>query len=134
MLSRIELCCNDGDNGAFTGFASAIHVGDLELISRRWHHASRPGPRLRIEADRFVLAGKAWPYERMKSYFGNWCWEAFWVEPDVCADFLIWLHGRRLMSVEIAEHRVFNLWKSNQPLGSSRDFIARYFGKPSTYD
>jgi len=118
---RIDLCCNDPDNGNETGFVSAVHVGDLELISNRWWLPSRPGPRLRVDGDRFILAGKAWPFVGYKG----------WVEPEVCADFLIWLHGRRLMSIEQAETRIFNLWKRPDPLAGSRDFLVRYFSKPS---
>jgi len=132
MDSRIDLCCNDPDNGNFAGYVSAIHVGDLELMSHRWW-MSRPGPRLRVEADHFILSGKRWPYLRAKEWYGNWCWDAYWVEPAVCADFLIWLHGRDLFDVETAETRVFNLWKRRDPLTGSRDFLERYFAKPSTY-
>jgi hypothetical protein len=132
MNARIAFCCNDPDNGCFTGFVSAIQVGDLELMSRRWW-LSKPGPRLRIKDGRFTLAGKAWPFVASKSYYGNWCWDAYWVEPEVCADFLIWLHGRQLFDVDCAETRVFNLWRGDGPLLSHRDFLARYFGKPSTY-
>jgi hypothetical protein len=132
MLSRIELCCNDPDNGNFAGAVSAIQVGDLELMSKRWW-LTPSGPRLRVEADRFILAGKSWPYERGKEWYGNWCWDAYWVQPEICADFLIWLHGRKLFDVECAEQRVFNLWKRDESLEGSRDFIDRYFSKPSTY-
>ena len=133
MMARIDLCCNDPDNGDFAGFVSAVQVGDLELMSNQWWRASRPGPRLRVEGQRFILAGKSWPFAESKSWYGNWCWDAFWVEPSVCADFLIWLHGSRLMQVEAGEMRVFNLWKGEGCLASSRDFLERYFGKPSTY-
>lgn len=131
-LSRIELCCNDPDNGNFAGRVSAITIGDLELMSWRWH-LTPPGPRLRVDTDRFILAGKPWPYLRSKEWFGNWCWDAFYVEPKVSADFLIWLHGRKLFSVDSAEARVFNLWKRAESMAPSRDFLERYFGKPSTY-
>lgn len=133
MLARIEMSCNNPDNGNFSGFVAAIQVGTLELMSNSWWLPSRPGPRLKVEANRFRLAGKWWPYVESKEYFGNWCWDAFWVEPNICVDFLVWLHGRRLMQIEAGEQRVFNLWHRDAPLDDARDFLSRYFAKPSTY-
>jgi hypothetical protein len=128
-VGRIEICCNDPDNGLFEGRAMSMQVGDLELMSRDWR-----GPKLRETADSIVIAGTPWPITASKEWFGNWCWNAYWLREDVIADFLIWAHRRDFWQVACAEERVFNLWKRPPgTLSGHRDFLARYFAKPSTY-
>jgi hypothetical protein len=129
MSGRVEICCNDPDNGSFDGRAMAMQIGDLELMSRDWR-----GPKLRETPEGIVIAGKHWPTVRSKEWFGNWCWNAYWLPEGIIADFLIWAHRRDFWQVDQAEERVFNLWQRPPgTLAEHRDFLARYFAKPSTY-
>lgn len=118
-LIRIDFACNDPNNGAFAGRVAQIHLPDqlLELTANAWNILSFNGcPRLREDGNWIVLSGKRWPTVRVKEWYGNWCWNAYWMHDQVARQFLVWLHGRRLFHCECGETRLFNLWKRDEPL------------------
>lgn len=121
---RIDVACNDPDNGRFAGRAEMIQVGlpFLELTARR-----EPAPRFVEIPGRFRLSGRTWPVANSREWFGNWCWNAYWLELPHAVDFLIWLHGRELFHCDQAEARLFSLWHGRKPL--PRPFIERQLAK-----
>lgn len=127
---RVDICCNDPDNGLFDGRAAAIQLADLELAASDFR-----GPSMRLRDNRIVIAGKHWPFERSKDWFGNWCWNAYWMPLVRAVELLIWAHGRGFWDVEQAEARIYNMWRLDRSLDTHDDraFLERYFGKPSTW-
>lgn len=123
-LIRIDVACNDPDNGRFAGRAEMIKVGleFLELTARR-----DPAPRFVEIPGRFRLSGKTWPVASSRDWFGNWCWNAYWLELPHAVDFVIWLHGRQLFHCDQAEARLFSLWRRDEPL--PRLFLERQLAK-----
>jgi hypothetical protein len=120
---RIAFACNDPDNGIFAGRISQIALPDglMELEARSW---DRP-PRFRDEGRAIVLAGKRWPVQFVKTWYGNWCRNAYWLtEPDARA-FLIWLHGRKLFDCSCGEQRLFNIWRLDAPLDLDPNGLGR---------
>jgi hypothetical protein len=121
---KIDLACNDPDNGLFWDRVEQINIGELLVLS-----ALRTPPTLRELPGAIRLAGKRWPVLGSKDWVGNWCWNRYVLDLDVAADFLVWLHGRRLFNCDQAETRLFNLWRLPEPL--PREFVHRQLGKPS---
>jgi hypothetical protein len=127
MNVRVDICCNDPDNGIFDGRAAAIQLGGdglLELAAKNFE-----GPRLTLldGLDRIRIAGKHWPITATRDYIGNWCWNGYWMRPAVAVDFLTWLHGRHIFSVEQAEEWIFNMWMNPAPFSADdRRFLATF--------
>ncbi len=123
-LSRIDFACNEPDNGMFDHCVCQIHLPDqlLELTAKNWCITSNRGlPRFAevIEDQRVVairLSGKRWPIVRSKEWYGNWCWNAYWMRDQVARQFLVWLHRRGLFQCELGETRFYHLWKRKEPL------------------
>lgn len=88
----IAFYCNDPCNGNFADRCEAITLPSLALELQASGHRS---PKLRLVEPGIVLSGKHWPVVGHISWYGNWCWEAFRMQPDVATDFLIWLRERR---------------------------------------
>jgi hypothetical protein len=112
-LIRIDMACNDPDNGLFAGRVAMIHLPDqlLELTANEWNILSFRGcPRLREEPGAIILSGKRWPIVRAKEWYGNWCWNAYWMQPQAAKQFLVWLHGRGLFHCETGETWACELW------------------------
>lgn len=126
----IEVACNDPDNGVFAYRVEQIQIGRefIELEARR------SAPRF-VELDGAIrLAGKHWPIRGSKDWFGNWCWNGYWIDIPVAVEFLCWLHSRKLFDLSCGEARIFNLWRLDRPFDKNdREFLDRMLGKPSTH-
>ena len=96
----LDVCCNKPDNGLFDERAAGLSILDLELDPLGW-----PAPRF-VEIDVGIrLSGKVWPVTRSKGWYGNWCWNRYWIGDGSSktpgwwmVDFLIWLKGRGLFT------------------------------------
>ena len=116
---RIDIACNDPDNGLFQHRVTEIQVAGqmLELVAKQWGLLSpNRCPRFEEKSGAIVLSGKRWPIVRSREWFGNWCWNAYWFEVETARDFLQWLHRRRLFNVECGDSGLFDMWKADAPL------------------
>jgi len=118
-LVRIDI----PDNGLFASIAQQIQLPDglMELEARDY---DRP-PRFVVFGDNtFRLAGKRWPFVRAKDWYGNWCWNAYWLDEPVARAFLIWLHGRRLFDCTCGEERLYKeLISFTQRMRTARNLL-----------
>lgn len=118
-LVRIDFACNDPDNGLFAYAVCQIHLPDqlLELGAKQWSLLSFRGcPRFAEVSGGIRLSGKTWPIVRSIEWYGNWCWNAYFMRDQVARQFLVWLHRRDLFQCECGETRLYNLWKRREPL------------------
>jgi hypothetical protein len=78
-LVRIDICCNDPGNGAFSGRALGVTYRDNELEPDAWGE----GYAFTVddERSRFRIHRRWFAFRRRKAWFGNWCWDAFWMDP-----------------------------------------------------
>jgi hypothetical protein len=128
---RIDIACNDPDNGLFAHRAEQIHVGDnlMEFEARR-----EPAPRFIETPTGFRMAGKNWPTQGCKAWVGNWCWNGYWLDIPVAVDFFVWLQGRKLFDLSCGETRLFNMWRLVRGWDADdRAFLDRMLGKPSNF-
>jgi hypothetical protein len=108
--------CNDPDNGIFTGKVEAIHLPDRLLNLERW---GQPCTFVERKEDVIRLAGKNWTITGSKYGVGNWCWNGYRMTLDTAVRFLVWLHGRHLFYCDSGEERLFDAWKSREPMDAA---------------
>jgi hypothetical protein len=87
-VTIVSIACNNPDNGIFMGRFDAMHYGDeqdVEITSKFW--GSRAGFGVRyLEGEtsdgqgRIRISRRVFRYKREKEWFGNWCWNALWME------------------------------------------------------
>ena len=134
MRVRIDIACNNPDNGVFAHRAEQIQLpDDLGEFMAHGFYENR-APRL-VEMDGAIrLAGKRWPITGSKEWVGNWCWNAYWLELSVAADFVVWLHRRKLYSIDQGESRLFEMWRKTTLFDAQdRAFIERLLAKASLH-
>jgi hypothetical protein len=115
---RFDFACNDPDNGLFAGRVPQIEINPdgLTLEAKQWNgYSFARCPRFREDGGHFILAGKRWPFIRSKDWWGNWCWNAYWLDPKVAQDFLIWLRARDLFHATEGESSLFDAWNNPDP-------------------
>lgn len=84
---RLSLCCNSPRNGVFRGRVPQLSIEtaghDLALESPYFDSALH----LEIEERRFMLGRRReWmPLIARATWFGNWCWDALTVRPEIAA-------------------------------------------------
>jgi hypothetical protein len=85
--ARFDVACNDPDNGAFAYKAEQFQVAtwdgaflEFECVRRAPRFAELPGH------IRFLR--RKWPTLASKDWYGNWCWNAYWLEPRVLVKLL----------------------------------------------
>lgn len=123
---RVDICCNDPDNGAFAGRAAAIQVYDLLELTAN----DMLGPRFRECCDRVVLSGRHFKITGSKEYFGNWCWNAYWMSVETAVNLLASVHARGKFNPDLGESRIFSMWKRKAGWDASdREFLGRQIAK-----
>lgn len=110
---RVDVACNDPDNGVFLGRAPMVQIGICEFEGQWWN--VERSPRFVVVGDTIRWSGKLWPYSRYKYGLGNWCWDAFWMPAPTAADLVNWFRGRRLYDISTGLGLVFDWYKSDAP-------------------
>lgn len=122
MSIRLELACNDPDNGVFAGMVYAVQVCDLELRSK----ALDWGPRLTVGDGYIRIGGMKLRCTGSKDWYGNWCWNAYYCDvPDV-ERLLNWEKFRKWFDVEQSPTAVYDKYRGGLPL--------RFIRKPRRTD
>ena len=113
---RIDIACNDPDNGLFDGVARALHIGPVEFSSRAWDWA----PRL-TEGDGWIrIGGKKLRCKGSTYGVGNWCWNAYFCERDDVEALLNWSKFRKWFDMEAGTVSLYAKWEKGEPLRFKR--------------
>ena len=126
-LVRMDVCCNDPDNGLFDHRAAMIHLPDqlLELGASDFR-----GPAFREHPDHIQISRRKFACGRSKEWFGNWCWNAYWLDIDEAVEMLVYVHKTGAFNCDQGEERLFNRWRWEEPFtDSDREFLARQWIK-----
>lgn len=129
---RVDVCCNDPDNGLFAHRAAAIQLADqlLELAASDFR-----GPTFREIGDHIKLSRRRFPVLASKEWYGNWCWNAYWMDVAEAVDLLTYAHAIGAFDVEQGEERLFSLWRQREALTEDdREFLARQMVKCALVD
>lgn len=101
----LHVCCNDPDNGLFTGRVARLNIGRAELEPHTLYE-----PRFAVLSNGDIrLSGKCWPVTHSKEWLGNWCWNGYRIGDGLdgkptkttgwwMVDFATWLRGRNLFT------------------------------------
>lgn len=126
-LVRINVCCNDPDNGNFDARAAGLSLQDglAELTS-----FDMRGPTFREHPDHIQISRRRFRCAQSKEWYGNWCWNAYWLDVDDAVEMLAYVHQIDLFNCDMADERVFARWRSREPFTESdREFLARQLVK-----
>jgi hypothetical protein len=89
---RIDIACNDPDNGSFAGKTNMIQYrfdGDyIELEADNWggYAFTDSGSWIRLHRRKFEVIGS-------KEWFGNWCWNAYGFKRSVGVNLIMMLRA-----------------------------------------
>lgn len=128
-LVRLDVCCNDPDNGSFAGRVAGIQCQDLlmELGANDMR-----GPVFREGPDHIRISRRRFACDRSKEWFGNWCWNAYWLDVDIAVELLVYVHGLGAFNCDQGEERLFHRWHSDRPFADGdRDLLGRLLVKAS---
>lgn len=129
---RVDVCCNDPDNGLFDHRAAMIQLPDqlLDLSASDFR-----GPTFREYSDSIKLSRRRFPVLASKEWFGNWCWNAYWLDVVDAVDLLTYAHAIGAFDVEQGEERLFARWRWQEVLTEGdREFLARQMVKAALVD
>lgn len=106
---RLDVACNDPDNGLFAFCAEQlqVHTWDGESIELA---ACRAAPRFRELSGAIRLCRGVWPTLASKEWYGNWCWNAYWLHPEVAADLLMVVKRSGLFHCDCGPSQLFDNW------------------------
>lgn len=125
---RVSFACNDPDNGDFIGRAMAAQVEslglypwDAELVHDDWSR----GCRLTVDDKLMKLRihGVWFPFKARRSWFGNWCWEAFEFERATGKRLLMLMRERGPWHCEAGASTFFRWWKKTPNSNSTTDSV-----------
>jgi len=145
----IDLCVNDPDTGLDTGRISGVTVDvgqetalelDLAILPEsrfapRWALADRIERRRGVQgpavlARRVVKGGavrlgrRTFPILRYRQWYGNWCWDAVWVDPGTAAEILNHLHATGKFQPTAGWQDLWRCWERGlftaQDLGAAK--------------
>lgn len=109
---RLDVLCNDPDNGIFANRAEAIQVStwDGELIELP---GVRRAPRFTEIDGGIRFLRRRWPVLGSIKWYGNWCWNAYFLHPDVILDLLALAHGSGLFHCDCAPSALYDNWNDD---------------------
>lgn len=113
----LMVACNDHRNGVFAGEADLIELGTRHSDDV---HIALDGPttRFREFADAVKIGRRKFPVLGGKEWVGNWCWNEYFVTPEVAAKVLNHLRTIGWSRNEWTEE-FGDKWESGDPFTAS---------------
>lgn len=125
-MNYLDVCCNNPDNGIFTGHACQLQIGCAEFESHAWTYASynaNAGPKFVPNKIGFRIAGKQFKTRASKEWYGNWCWNRYQLSDfDELVNFVLWMHKRFLYDCTTATEGFYDWFESSHII--ERDELA----------
>src|SRR5882762_2037022 len=106
---RLDVCCNYPDNGLFAHCVEQLQVSTwdgehLELA------AVRRAPRFTEVAGGVRFLRRVWPTLASKEWYGNWCWNAYWLDPSLIVKLLAETKRSRLFHCDCGPSQLIDNW------------------------
>jgi hypothetical protein len=129
---RLDVCCNDPDNGLFVGRADGLQLTTwddalIELETRYWEC----GPRFTEKSGTIRIARRTWPILAAKEWYGNWCWNAYWLAPTTLLDLLSTVKKARQFHCTNAPTQLYENWNDDEAPLSRALWLANLWGRHS---
>lgn|SRR5574341_1903201 len=108
MTYIISFCCNDPDNGVFTGSFDAIRVTNkVEDMFSAYGKPTRIS-----KANGILRVGRIKNlYMRSNTWFGNWCWDAYVIDSFHVNRIVNYLKYSRNFELEEAWDEIYRDWE-----------------------
>lgn len=126
---RLDVACNDPDNGLFAHRAEALQVTtwdgeliELELVRER-------GPRFAEKAGAIRLLRHDWPILASTEWYGNWCWNAYWLAPETAAALLAAVKRSRMFHCSCGPSQLYENWNDDGAALNRDLWLANMWGR-----
>lgn len=128
---RLDVCCNDPDNGIFAHQAEALQVDtwDGEIIE--FECRSLRAPRFTEKSGVIRICRRNWPILASKEWHGNWCWNAYWLAPSTLLDLLAALKTARLFHCGCGPTQLYDNWNDDSAPFARDLWAANLWGRHS---
>ena len=130
-LIRIEVVCNDGNNGMFLGKVTSIHFFDCILTTSIWDDDGEVGTKIEFGKNQMSIFKNVKskrnitiPVFKQETFVGSWIADSVWISRQSLADILNFLnrHSKEEWNMEEGISEIFDKWKNNKKFSQS-DFI-----------
>jgi hypothetical protein len=115
-MTLISIACNHPDNGHFIHRFASLHYGDeqdMEIVHK--FCGPRSGVSIKYLGDyRVRISHRIFTFQREKEWFGNWCWNAFWMERREARRLLRYLRDSGSWICEGGPDRLYRWFNANQ--------------------
>jgi len=125
---RLDVCCNDPDNGIFAHRAEQLQIDtrdgeSIELVSVR-----DPAPRFTEGALSIRLCRRNWPILGSKEWYGNWCWNAYWLHPAHAVALLAAVKRAGQFNCDCGPSQLYANWNQGDAPLDRRLWLANLLG------
>lgn len=86
QLIKVMLCCNEPQNGHFSGYLTGFNVGDLEMACT----LSEEGCWMLFEGNYLVVNSAQFYVADRQRWVGNWCWDQVTMPAESVCRLLNW--------------------------------------------
>ena len=121
----VHLALNDWRNGAPQGYALGLQIadrdGDIALALDTVTGDSGPVCRVDQRLWRVKLGYHWYAIKGYRQWYGNWCWDAVWMEPSTAADLLNQARASKWWRPDSGYTSYWERWESDEP------FTAAFF-------
>lgn len=124
---RLDVACNDPDNGIFAHCAEQLQVDTWDGESIEFESLRDPAPRFAELAGSIRLCRRTWPIIASKEWYGNWCWNAYWLMPSVAVALLAAVKRAGQFSCDCGPSQLYDNWNDDAPL-DRRLWLANLWG------
>jgi hypothetical protein len=127
---RLDVCCNNPDNGLFAGRADGLQVTTWDNQDIEFERTGR-APNFHEKSGQIRIARHWWPYVRSTDWFGNWCWNAYWIETAVIIRLLATVKATRLFDCTLGSDTLFDNWNDKEKPLDETLWAANLWGRHS---
>src|SRR5579883_1033598 len=124
---RLDVCCNDPGNGIFAHRAEQLQITTWDGEGIEFECVGR-APRF-TEGSGFIrLLRRNWPILASKDWHGNWCWNAYWLEPSVAVRLLAAVKSSGLFDCVCGPSSLYENWNDTPALDETL-WMANLWGR-----
>lgn len=109
---RLDVCCNNPDNGLFAHAAEAFQVTTLDGDEVEFESVRR-APRFAEVPGGIRMLRHVYLTSRQVEWYGNWCWNAYWLHPQILASLLYHAKRSGLFCCASAPCELYENWNGN---------------------
>ena len=128
---RLDVLCNDPDNGLFAHTAEGLQVTTWDGEDIEFECCSTRAPRFSEGDGRIRIARRWWPCLRSREWYGNWCWNAYWLEPAIIVALLLAVRRSGMFRCTHAPTGLYENWNDEHASFDQTLWNANLWGRHS---